>query len=216
MPVAWQPWGGQLCTCYRDLTCIVFWSQDKEQPYIHCQGSIPSTVQVLLSPSLPRQSPQLLFSKTALIPTHSCIPALLHYKLSHLQPSISHTPSESDTSDHSFPDFRNSWYVNPDLTELPSPLPSSDRERPTTSAVASRHFNTLAHSTSQKSIGSPVSNGDYIVPDEVAVAITNHEERRRRALAGLVDRLSLVKEDNQTKNIPAKDPLATAPRAWWT
>ena len=61
---------------------------------------------------------------------------------------------------------------NPDLTELPSPLPLSDHERPI-SAVASRHFNTLAHSTSQKSIGSPVSNGDYIVPDEVAVAITD-------------------------------------------
>ena len=65
------------------------------------------------------------------------------------------------------------------------------------------------------SIGNPVSNGDYIIPDEVAVAVMNHEERRRRALAGLVDRLSLVKDD-QTKNIPAKDRLATAPRARWT
>ena len=100
---------------------------------------------------------------------------------------------------------------NPDLTELPSPLPLSDHERPIC-AVASRHFNTLARSTSQISVGSPVSNGDYIVPDEVAVAVMNHEERRRWALAGLVDGLSLVKDD-QTKNIPAKDPLATAPRA---
>ena len=73
----------------------------------------------------------------------------------------------------------------------------------------------MARSTSQISVGSPVSNGNYIVPDEVAVAVMNHEEQRRRALAVLVDELSLVK-DNQTKNIPAKDPLATAPRALCT
>ena len=66
---------------------------------------------------------------------------------------------------------------NPDLTKLPLPLPLSDRERPI-SAVASRHFNTLARLTSQISIGSPISNGNYIVPDEVAVAIMNHEEQR--------------------------------------
>ena len=162
---------------YRHLTHIMFWSQDKELPYIHCQGSVPSTVQASSSPSLPRQSPHPLFSKTAPIPTCSGIPALLHSKPLHLQPSISHAPHKSDTSDHSLPQLGKLVICNPDLYELPSPLPLSDRER-LISTVASRHFNTLAHSTSQISIGSPVSNGDYIVPDEVAVAITNHEEQR--------------------------------------
>ena len=54
-----------MSTCYRHLTRIMFWSQDKEQPYIHCQESDPSTVQVSSSPSLPRQSPHPPFRRLA-------------------------------------------------------------------------------------------------------------------------------------------------------
>ena len=50
---------------YRHLTRIMFWSQDKEQPYIHCQGSVPSTVQASSSPSLPSQSPHSLLPRLA-------------------------------------------------------------------------------------------------------------------------------------------------------
>ena len=192
----------------------MFYFQDKEQQrYLHRQGSAPIFGQASSSrPSLPKLSDDPSFSKTTAISTHSGIPALLRSKPSRLQSSISHSPSGSDTSAHSLPRLRKLVICNPDLSELPSPLPSSDHNAPISAAAASRDFSILALSASQVSVGSPVSNGDYIVPDEVAVAATNHEERRRRALAGLVDGLSLGKGDQPT-DTPAEGSSASDLRA---
>jgi hypothetical protein len=109
---------------------------------------------------------------------------------------------------------------NPDVTERPSPSPSANSEKPiSTAAAVSRDFSILALSTSQTSIDNPVSNGDYIVPNEVAAAVANNEEQRRQALAGLVDGLFLEESyqamDVPTNNIHMPHSSQPAPRTHW-
>ena len=168
-----------------------------------------------LPPSLPKQlETKAAVSKTPSISSRSGIPALLRSNPSHQESFLSHHSDGSDSSVQSLPRLRKLVICNPDAPERPSPSPK--REKPKSIAAASQDFSILALSVSQTSVDSPIDNGDYIVPDEVAVAVANHEERRRRALAGLVDGLCLEQSDQATvvssKNLSMTCPSQPAPR----
>ncbi|KAF8583695.1 hypothetical protein K439DRAFT_1203085 [Ramaria rubella] len=170
-------------------------SRPKQSPM---QGQVAaSTNQTLSSPSLfPRHSNKALGRKQP-ASSRSDIP---HSSQSHPEHSAAHRPTGSDSSARSFPRQCQLVICNPDANERPSSSSSSNHETPISLAddgSQSQDFSILALSASQTSLANSGSN--YIVPDEVAAELATHEERRRKALVGLVNGLNLDKHDQQSQ-----------------
>ena len=120
------------------------------------------------------------------------MPSLLSPRTSRVEDSNSHTPSGSEPSTHSLPQLRKLVICNPDPNDRPSPSSSLNPDVPISIADPNpQDFSLLTLAASQASMGGHATVGDYIVPDDVAAEVANEDERRRKALLGLVDGLRL-------------------------